>query len=236
MKKVKKVLVTGGSKGIGEAIGKAYQAEGCYVIVADIVKSNYGDYFYEVNFAEVKEVELLMKKVFEKFQDIDIVVNNVGIGQNRNLLETKTEDFLRVLNTNLTSVFITSREFAKHRQENKEKYGRIINIASTRHLMSEKNTESYSASKGGIVSITHALAISLSDYNITVNCISPGWIENHHYEDLSEEDHNQHPSKRVGKPEDIARACLFLSNEENDFITGENIVIDGGMTKKMIYV
>ncbi|AKL96403.1 3-oxoacyl-[acyl-carrier-protein] reductase FabG [Clostridium aceticum] len=236
MEYAKKVLVTGGSKGIGEAIGRAYQAEGYYVMIADIVKSTYADYFYEVNFAEVKEVELLMKKVFEKFQDIDILINNVGVGHNSSLLETKTEDFLRVLNTNLTSVFITSREFAKNRQKSKERYGRILNIASTRYLMSEKNTESYTASKGGIVSITHALAVSLSDYNITVNCISPGWIENNHYEDLTEEDHRQHPSKRVGEPQDIARTCLFLSNEENDFINGQNIIIDGGMTKKMIYV
>ncbi len=102
--------------------------------------------------------------------------------------------------------------------------------------MSEKNTEGYSASKGGGGSITHALAVSLSDYNITVNCISPGWIENYNYEKLSEADHIQHPSRRVGKPEDIARMCLFLSDEKNDFINGENIVIDGGMTKKMIYI
>lgn len=232
----KKVLVTGGSKGIGEAIGKAFQAEGHFVIVADIVESSYADYFYKVDFSMIDEVELLMKEVFERFEDIDMLINNVGVGQQSTLLETKTEDFLKVINTNLTSVFITSREFAKNREESKERYGRIINIGSTRYLMSEKNTESYSASKGGILSITHALAISLSDYNITVNCISPGWIENYNYNDLTEEDHLQHPSGRVGKPEDIARACLFLSQEDNDFINGQNIVIDGGMTKKMIYV
>ena len=96
--------------------------------------------------------------------------------------------------------------------------------------------EGYAASKGGIYSLTHALAVSLSEWNIIVNSIAPGWIETNDYESLRLEDHAQHPSKRVGKPEDIARACLFLCQEENDFINGENITIDGGMTKKMIYI
>lgn len=233
---VKKILVTGGSNGIGEAIGRAYKSEGYFVIVADIKDCKYADAFYPVDFANPHEVEMLMRNVFERFEDIDTLINNVGVGYNSSLVETKTEDFLRVIHTNLTSSFITSREFAKNREKNKEKIGRIINIASTRYLMSEANTEGYSASKGGIVSITHALAMSLSEYNITVNCISPGWIENYNYEDLKEEDHHQHPSKRVGKSEDIVRVCLFLSSDENDFINGQNIVVDGGMTKKMIYV
>jgi hypothetical protein len=101
--------------------------------------------------------------------------------------------------------------------------------------MSESGTEAYSASKGGVFSLTHSLSISLSPYNITVNSISPGWIENYNYESLTKEDHLQHPSKRVGEPDDIARMVLFICDEKNDFINGENIVIDGGMTRKMIY-
>lgn len=232
----KRVLVTGGSSGIGEAIGRAYKAEGYFVIVADIKECSYADYFYKVDFADVYSVEKLMANIFERFEDMDILINNVGIGHSANLVDTKTEDFLKVININLTSVFITAREFAKRREQDKGKFGRIINIASTRYLMSEKNTESYSASKGAIVSITHALAITLSDYNITVNSISPGWIESYKYKELSYEDHAQHPSRRVGEPEDIARACLFLTDEKNDFINGQNIIIDGGITKKMIYV
>ena len=113
--------------------------------------------------------------------------------------------------------------------------GVIINIASTRALMSEPDSEAYAASKGGIVALTHALAASLAPDRIRVNCISPGWIETGDYSQLREEDHHQHLSGRVGRPDDIARACLFLSSSENDFINGENIVIDGGMTRRMIY-
>ena len=101
--------------------------------------------------------------------------------------------------------------------------------------MSETGSEGYAASKGGVSALTHALALSLSKYHITVNSIAPGWVENNNYEALTCKDHEQHPSLRVGKPEDIARMCLFLCHEENDFINGENITIDGGMTKKMIY-
>ncbi len=110
-----------------------------------------------------------------------------------------------------------------------------MNIASTRAIMSEPNSEGYAATKGGIVAVTHALAASLSDDRITVNAISPGWIETGDYSNLRGADHEQHLSKRVGKPEDIARACLYLTSKENDFVTGVNLVIDGGMTRKMIY-
>ena len=102
-------------------------------------------------------------------------------------------------------------------------------------MISEQGSEGYAASKGGIYSLTHALALSLSEWNITVNSIAPGWIQTQNYDQLQPEDHSQHPSQRVGKPEDIARMCLFLCRDENDFINGENITIDGGMTKKMIY-
>ena len=139
-----------------------------------------------------------------------------------------------VINLNLRAAFVAAQQFARFAKGTG--YGRIINIASTRYLMSEANTEAYAASKGGIVALTHALAITLSTENVTVNAISPGWIENNYYEQLTARDHQQHPSKRVGKPEDIAAMCLFLSDEKNDFINGENMVIDGGMTKKMIYV
>lgn len=232
----KKVLVTGGSNGIGKEIAKVYKEKGAFVIVADKAVCDFSNDFFGVDFSDTNQTENLMKDLYKKVDDIDIIINNVGVGQKGSLINTTTKDFLEVINTNLASVFIISREFAKNRASKKEKWGRIINIASTRYLMSEANTESYTASKGAIVSITHSLAVTLSDYNITVNCISPGWIENYNYDSLTSEDHKQHPSKRVGKPIDIAKACLYLTDEENDFINGQNIIIDGGMTKKMIYI
>jgi hypothetical protein len=113
--------------------------------------------------------------------------------------------------------------------------GSIVNIASTRAIMSEPASEAYAASKGGIVSLTHSLAASFSPDHIRVNCISPGWIETGDYSLLRETDHNQHFSGRVGKPEDIALACLYLTADGNDFINGINLIIDGGMTRKMIF-
>ena len=113
----------------------------------------------------------------------------------------------------------------------------IINISSTRAFMSEANTEAYSASKGGITALTHSMAVSLADKGIRVNCISPGWIDvSKGKEKLTEMDHKQHPAGRVGVPEDIASACLYLTSDEAGFITGTNLNIDGGMTVKMIYV
>ena len=152
------------------------------------------------------------------------------------MLDITVEDFDKVMDINLRPIFITARTLAKHRDAHPQlnRYGRIINMASTRHLMSGQ-FGSICSIKGAIVSLTHALALSLSKYHVTVNCISPGWIETGSYDLLTEQDHTQHPSGRVGKPEDIARACLFLCQPENDFINGQNIVIDGGMTKKMIY-
>jgi NAD(P)-dependent dehydrogenase (short-subunit alcohol dehydrogenase family) len=114
--------------------------------------------------------------------------------------------------------------------------GFVINIASTRALMSEPDTEAYAASKGGILALTHAFAASLAPDRIRVNCISPGWIETGDYDAIKPDDHRQHFSGRVGKPEDVARACLFLSHAENDFINGINLILDGGMTHKMIYL
>lgn len=125
---------------------------------------------------------------------------------------------------------------ALHRQQNgNHNYGRIINLCSTRYLQSEAGTEAYSASKGGIYSLTHSLAVSLAPLHITVNAIAPGWIHVREEEQLRPEDHAFHPSGRVGTPEDIARACLFLCDEANDFLNGQTLTIDGGGTIRMIY-
>jgi NAD(P)-dependent dehydrogenase (short-subunit alcohol dehydrogenase family) len=190
--------------------------------------------FYRIDLQEVSAIREMFKSIINNHQKIDILINNAGKGVFKPIHDLTIEEWDEVINLNLRAAFVMAQEFAKYHKTNE--YGRIINIASTRHLMSEPNSEAYAASKGGIVSLTHALALSLSAENMTVNVISPGWIQNNNYEALTENDHKQHPSQRVGKPEDIARTCLFLTDERNDFITGQNFVVDGGMTKKMIYV
>ena len=241
----RRVFITGGAEGIGKAIVEAFCLSGDQVAFCDIneiagqeTAKATGSIFHKVDVSDKDVLESCMQRILSEWNDIDIIVNNVGISQFSSITETSVEDFDKILSINLRPVFITSRLLAIHRKEQSSPnpYGRIINICSTRHLMSESGSEGYAASKGGIYSLTHALALSLSEWNITVNSIAPGWIQTHDYDQLRPEDHSQHPSRRVGKPEDIARMCLFLCEENNDFINGENITIDGGMTKKMIYL
>ena len=171
----------------------------------------------------------------DKYGTVHILINNGAIaGFRKDILKITDDEFDNVINVNLSGSLYCARAFV-HANKGAE-YGRIINIASTRFNQNESGWESYGASKGGVVSLTNSLAISLSETNITVNAISPGWIETVNYQALTVEDHAQHPARRVGKPEDIARTCLFLTDEQNDFIDGENIIVDGGMTKKMIYI
>lgn len=242
------VFVTGGANGIGRSIVKAFCEEGADVTFCDMDEKagkrlseemkSYKCSFAQLDISDAGALSDLVHTIISQKGNIDIIINNVGVSNFGSILDVSVEDFDKVLNINLRPIFILAKSLAKHRSLNKElnTYGRIINMASTRYLMSEPNSEAYAASKGAIVSLTHALAISLSEYNITVNCISPGWIDTGHYGDLRPEDHKQHPSGRVGKPEDIARTCLFLCDPANDFINGQNIVVDGGMTKKMIYI
>ncbi|MGM9758967.1 MAG: SDR family NAD(P)-dependent oxidoreductase [Parabacteroides sp.] len=243
--KMRRVFVTGGASGIGRAIVKAFRSAGHRVAFCDCNETagrelalRTGTDFYPLDVTDVTALEACLQHLLETWGDLDILINNVGIGSFSPLTETTVETFDRILSVNLRPVFVTSRRLAIHRkgEETPNPYGRIINLCSTRYLMSEPGTEGYSASKGAIYSLTHALSLSLAPWHVTVNCISPGWIETGDYEALRPEDHMQHPSGRVGRPEDIARMCLFLCQEENDFINGENITIDGGMTKKMIYV
>lgn len=242
--KEKRVFITGGAHGIGRSIVDRFCQQGNQVVFCDIddthsLKTAYetGAHFIHADVSVKEELEATMKTVLNKWGDIDILINNAGISTFKPLTQTTVDEFDHVINTNLRSVFITSQILARHRQDQSKRndYGRIINLCSTRYLQSEPGTEAYSASKGGIWSLTHALAVSLAPLHITVNCIAPGWIHVNEQETLRPEDHAFHLSGRVGKPEDIARTCLFLCEPENDFINGQCITVDGGVTKTMIY-
>jgi NAD(P)-dependent dehydrogenase (short-subunit alcohol dehydrogenase family) len=239
------VIVTGGANGIGREIAGSFARNSFSVVIADIdeengkkAADNIGDNGGEAQFircdvSSVKDITSLVEETVQKFQRIDVVINNAGISEFSDPMQLTADDWDRVLNTNLRSCFLLSREAAKRMKDHNG--GCIINIASTRALMSEKHSEAYAASKGGILALTHAMSLSFAEMGIRVNCISPGWIHTGSRIDLREIDHSQHPSGRVGEPGDIARACLFLANPDNDFINGENLVIDGGMTRKIIY-
>ncbi|MFB1081302.1 SDR family NAD(P)-dependent oxidoreductase [Jeotgalibacillus sp. JSM ZJ347] len=236
---MKTVVVTGAASGIGLSIAKAYINEGAFVYMVDINEEKLKEETRNLenavaitadvsNYEEIKKV---FNRVKEQSGALNILINNAGISKFKSIWEVTVEDWETILHTNLSSVFYCSREAAGLMDQG----GAIVNLCSTRAHMSEPDTEGYAASKGGIFALTHSLAVTLSDKEITVNAISPGWIHTGDYEALRQVDHDQHLSNRVGKPEDIARACLFLTDEANNFINGENLVIDGGMTRKMIY-
>ncbi|MRR22975.1 glucose 1-dehydrogenase [bacterium] len=242
----KVVIVTGSGRGIGRCIAGMYASEGAKVILAERdastgetaereIRKEGGDACFVLTDVSVSgQVSGMVRKAIETYGRVDIVINNAGFGIWKSPLELTEDEWDVVLNTNLRGAFLCAREAARFMKE--QGGGSVINIASTRAFMSEAGSEAYAASKGGLVALTHALAASLAQYSIRVNCISPGWIETGDYSSLREADHSQHFSGRVGRPEDIARACLFLTGDGNEFINGENIIIDGGMTRKMIYL
>jgi NAD(P)-dependent dehydrogenase (short-subunit alcohol dehydrogenase family) len=240
------VIVTGAGSGIGRAIALGYGIEGAKVVIADINSVAGQDTADEVNklggvatfiacdVARPSDIEAVVKTTEELYGDIHILINNAGASMWKSPYEIQVDEWDTIINTNLRSAFLFSREVAKV-MKNTRSGGSIVNISSTRGMMSEPNSEAYAASKGGLNALTHALAASLSKDNITVNAISPGWIETGDYQLLSDGDHKQHFSNRVGTPSDIVKACFYFTNIENNFVTAANLVIDGGMTRKMIY-
>lgn len=248
----KTVIVTGGAQGIGKSITKRFLDDGCAVVIAEYDQEAGSDtlsefrslgevYFFYADVADENAARLVVESTIKQTDRIDCLINNAGIAEDMgsSLEELLLETWNRVISVNLTAMFLLAKYAAPYLRKTK---GAIINIASTRALMSEKDTFAYSASKGGVVALTHSLAMSLGP-DIRVNCISPGWIDASEWKkksvkrkpDLSETDHLQHPVGRVGKPEDIASLVAYLCSDEAGFITGANFVVDGGMTRKMIY-
>lgn len=244
--KDKWVLITGAAQGIGRALALAYSKAGAKIIIFDKDQKylneirdriiNYGGEViaFALDLTDVTAIEHAFTVISKSPGSIDILINNAGVAITKSLETLTIEEWDYVMNTNLRAAFVCSQETVRIMKTSGIR-GSIVNIASTRALMSEPDTFPYSASKGGLLALTHSLAVSLGEIGIRVNAISPGWIETRSYDKLSETDHKQHPSGRVGFPQDIAKACFYLTDPENDFVTGINLVVDGGMTRKMIY-
>lgn len=250
----KVAAVTAGGQGIGRAVAIRFAEAGYAVSLCDIDKEAGAEVirrirklggkamFMPADTGVPEEVERWLKATRSDFGAIDALANNAGIGCNGPMLELSLEDWDRVIAVNLRGAFVASRAAARVMKE-QGTGGAIVNIASTRALMSEPDTEAYSASKGGVLALTHAMAVSLGRYGIRVNAVSPGWIETRDWQRSdravtpfhTERDRLQHPAGRVGVPDDVAQACLYLCGEHAGFITGQNLVVDGGMTVKMIY-
>ncbi|WP_315074239.1 SDR family oxidoreductase [uncultured Clostridium sp.] len=242
-------VITGGALGIGRCLTREFAFFGAKVIFIDnnkkageenleYIKTKGGEAdFFLGDISEENILYNFANFVMEKYKRIDYLINNACVSKKGILSKCSYEDFNYVLKVGVTAPYMLAQLF----MDNFNRNGAIVNISSTRANMSQADTESYTAAKGGISALTHGLSISLSNKNIRVNSISPGWIDTGAYYDEdyvfvhNDNDMLQHPSGRVGNPKDIARAAMFLCNEDNSFINGENINIDGGMTKLMIY-
>ena len=221
----KVVVVTGGANGIGKCIVNEFRAKGAQVYVID--KQQAGEHFVG-DIARKEDLEAFVAEILKKHPKVDCIINN-ALPQMKGIDECSWDDFQYALSVGVTAPFYLVKLLKNHLAEGAS----IINISSSRDRMSQPQTESYTAAKGGIAALTHALAVSLAG-KARVNSISPGWIDttNTLFEGA---DAVQQPAGRVGHPTDIANMVLFLCSDKAGFITGENICIDGGMTKQMIY-
>ena len=220
----KVAVVTGGAHGIGKVIAEEFEKAGAHVCVIDKTE---GVHFVG-DISRKSVLEAFAKDVIEKYGKVDYLINN-AMPITRGIENCTFEEFQYALNVGVTAPFYLSKLFLPHFAEG----AAIINISSSRDRMSMPQTESYTAAKGGIAALTHALAVSLSG-KVRVNSISPGWIDTD-FTVYEGPDAYQQPAGRVGNPLDISNMVLFLCSDKAGFITGENICIDGGMTKQMIY-
>lgn len=250
MTRVERVaLVTGGARGIGRGIVQHLAGEGWRVAFCDrdlpvgeaLANTGGGKLlFVPADVASEVDIERVVRDVVAWGGRLDAVINNAGVADPESgpIEALSLEQWQRRLDVNLTGPFLATKHSVPHLRKSR---GTIVNMASTRALQSEPDTEAYAATKGGLVALTHALAISLGP-DIRVNCISPGWIDTRAHQGtsgevppLAQSDHRQHPAGRVGLPEDIAALVAFLISPKAGFITGQNFVADGGMVRKMIY-
>ena len=218
------VVVTGGARGIGKCIREQFEAAGATVCVIDVLDNDY----FVGDLANKETLERFAAKVIADHGRVDCLINNAA-PRMCGITEGSYEDFEYALKVGVTAPFYLSKLFVPHFAEG----GSIINISSSRDRMSQPETESYTAAKGGIAALTHAMAVSLGG-RVRVNSVSPGWIDNA-YTVYEGPDATQQPAGRVGAPPDIANMVLYLCSDMAGFITGENICIDGGMTRLMVY-
>lgn len=246
------ILITGGARGIGKGIAAHFLDKGWRVVICDqnaeaigACRQDFGDpdnlLLITMDVSREPDVASAMEQATRWGKGLDALVNNAGLADPDTgpieLLEL--DQWQRRIDVNLTGAFLMVKHSVPHLRQSR---GSIVNIASTRALQSEPDSEAYAASKGGLIALTHALAMSLGP-DVQANSISPGWIDVSAWqahapsepEPLSTSDHGQHPSGRVGKPEDVAAMVAYLVSPDAGFVTGQNFVIDGGMTRKMIY-
>lgn len=245
-------LITGGAQGIGKAVGAALTSEGVHVVLLDVdakagraaqkelTTDRAEAVFLHGDSADPAAIRKAVGVARRLGSGLHAAVANTGISIHKPVILLTLREWNRVLAVNLTSAFLLARYAAPWLARS---HGAMVLIGSSRALMSEPDWEAYAATKGGVVALSHALAVSLGP-DVRVNCVSPGWIatdawqapQRRHEPKLSAEDHLQHPAGRVGRPEDIAALVRFLLSDEAGFITGAHYVVDGGMTRKMIYV
>ncbi|MFW5695995.1 MAG: SDR family oxidoreductase [Alkalispirochaeta sp.] len=232
--------LTGGARGIGRACAAFLKERGYRTVIVDFDEESLErtraeidvDLALFVDLRDETQIRESIRRTVDEFSRIDAVINNAAVSRPSEVPpdQLPLDEWRRVIETNLTAPFLVVKHAADTLRRHR---GSVVNIASTRALQSEPDSEAYAASKGGLLSLTHALAISLGP-DVRVNAISPGWIDTTG-EPISSEDHRQHPAGRVGVPEDVAAMVAYLISPEASFVTGQNFVIDGGMTKKMIY-
>lgn len=250
----RRALVTGAARGIGRGIARRLLEDGLAVCLADVDEDALADaadeyavlgrlVTHRIDVSREESVSTGVARAVADLGGLDVVVNNAGVADPESGPVDRLDlaDWRRVLDTNLTGPLLVVKHAVSHLRRARGG-GVVVNIASSRAVQSEPGTEAYAASKGGLVALTHALAVSLGPA-VRVHCVSPGWIDTSDYAPRAERrparlrkvDHEQHPVGRVGRPEDVAALCAWLASDQAGFATGQNYVLDGGMTRKMIY-